>query len=56
MNQTRSNKEFSEQMKRRIYKLILETIKFVESLPQNDSICRVVRDQLIRSITSMGAS
>ena len=43
-------------MKLRIYKLILSTIKFIDPLPKNDSVCRVVNDQLTRSITSVGAN
>jgi len=31
-------------------------IKFVETLPRSDDLCRVARDQLIRSGTSIGAN
>lgn len=53
---SQTNKEFSEQFKIRIYKLILAAIKFLESLPNNDPVCRVIKDQGIRSITSIGAN
>ena len=52
----RDNKAFSENFKRRIYRLILRLIKFIETLPKNDDLCRVARDQLIRSGTSIGAN
>lgn len=51
-----NNKQFSEDFKRRIYKFILRLIKFIETLPKNDDLCRVARDQLIRSGTSLGAN
>lgn len=50
------NKEFSEQMKKRIYQWILRLIKFIESLPKDDAVCKVVVDQLLRSGTSVGAN
>ena len=50
------NKAFSESFKRRIYTFILRLIKFVETLPKSDDLCRVARDQLIRSGTSIGAN
>lgn len=52
----RDNKAFGENFKRRIYTLILRLIKFVEKLPRQDDLCRVARDQLIRSGTSIGAN
>lgn len=51
-----SNKEFSEQMKRRIYQWILRLIRFIELLPKEDAVCRVIIDQLLRSGTSVGAN
>lgn len=52
----RDNKAFSEDFKRRIYAFILRLIRFVETLPKNDDLCRIARDQLIRSGTSIGAN
>ncbi len=51
-----SNKEFSDILKRRIYNWILRLIKFIDSLPKNDSVCRITGDQLIRCGTSTGAN
>lgn len=52
----KDNKAFSEELKRRIYKFILRLVKFVETLPKNDDLCKVARGQLIRSGTSIGAN
>jgi len=52
----RDNRAFSENLKIRIYKFILRLIKFVETLPKSDDLCRIARDQLIRSGTSVGAN
>lgn len=52
----KDNKSFSDELKRRIYKFILELIKFIKTLPHNDNLCRVASDQLIRSGTSIGAN
>jgi len=52
----KNNKAFSEELKRRIYKFILRLVKFVETLPKNDDLCNVARNQLIRSGTSIGAN
>lgn len=52
----RDNKAFGENFKRRIYTFILRLIKFVEILPKNDDLCRIARDQLLRSGTSIGAN
>lgn len=51
-----SNKEFSEQFKKRIYRFILDLIKFIEKLPKDDPLCRVIIGQLLRSGTSIGAN
>ncbi|MFA6295986.1 MAG: four helix bundle protein [Patescibacteria group bacterium] len=53
---TEENKSFGEKMKVRIYNLILKIIKFTESLPKNDEVCRVAINQLIRSGTSICAN
>ncbi len=50
------NKAFKEEFRRRIYGFILRLVKFVETLPRNDDLCRIARDQLIRSGTSIGAN
>ena len=50
------NKSFSEELKKRIYKFILDLIKFVYTLPANDPLCKVAIDQLIRCGTSIGAN
>jgi len=51
-----NNRAFKEEFKRRIYRFILKLVKFIETLPKNDDLCRVSRDQLIRSGTSIGAN
>lgn len=50
------NSEFKQDFKKRIYALILKIIKFIELLPKNDDVCRITRNQLIRSSTSIGAN
>ncbi len=50
------NTEFKQNFKKRIYALILKIIKFIELLPKNDDVCRIIRNQLIRSSTSIGAN
>ncbi len=52
----KDNKTFSDEFKKRIYKFILRLIKFVETLPKNDDLCKSACDQLIRSGTSIGAN
>ena len=52
----KDNKAFSEKLKRRIYKFIIGLVKFVETLPKNDPLCRIAIDQLLRSGTSIGAN
>lgn len=34
----------------------MQLVKFVEALPKNDDLCKVARNQLIRSGTSIGAN
>lgn len=51
-----NNKSFSETLKSRIYKLILDIIQFVGTLDARDPVCKVVIDQLIRCSTSIGAN
>ncbi len=50
------NSEFKQDFKKRIYALILKIIKLIELLPKNDDVCRITRNQLIRSSTSIGAN
>lgn len=52
----RDNKTFSEDFKKRIYRWILQAIKFLEALSKEDDVSRVIRHQLIRSATSVGAN
>lgn len=51
-----NNKNFSEELKSRIYKFIIKTVRFLDKLPKNDALCRIVTDQLLRSVTSIGAN
>lgn len=51
-----NNKEFSEQLKRRIYKFVLGVVQFTDALPKQDALCRIATDQLLRSGTSIGAN
>lgn len=52
----KENKAFKEELKRRIYQFILNLLRFLESLPNKDSLCWIIKEQLIRSGTSMGAN
>lgn len=51
-----NNKKFSEELRRRIYKWILILVKFLDTLSNNDTLCRTAKNQLIRSGTSIGAN
>lgn len=51
-----NNQQFSDIFKRRIYIWILKLIKFIDSLPKSDLLCRVAGNQLMRSGTSLGAN
>lgn len=42
--------------RQRIHAYIIRLIKFVDSLPKTDYVCRIVGDQLTRSGTSFGAN
>ncbi len=50
------NKKFSEELKKRIYNWILRLIKFLDTLPKNDTLCRTTDNQLMRCGTSIGAN
>lgn len=50
------NKNFREELKRRIYKFILELVKFVDKLSKDDPLCRIARDQLLDSGTGIGSN
>jgi len=47
--------KFKEEFKKRTYSFALEIIKFIDELP-NDTTCRSIGNQLIRSATSIGAN
>ena len=51
----RANREFKKQLISRAYRLALDGIKTVESLP-NKRVIWVPGDQFLRSITSIGAN
>jgi four helix bundle protein len=53
---SQDNKKFSEELKKRIYNWILRLIKFLDTLPKNDTLCRTVDNQLMRCGTSIGAN
>ena len=53
---SQDNKKFSEELRRRIYNWILKLIKFLDTLPKNDTLCRTTDNQLIRCGTSIGAN
>ena len=46
---------FRDEFDDRIYKYMLELVKFIDNLPR-DTVCRVVGGQLLRSGTSAGAN
>ncbi len=48
--------KFKEEFKRKIYQLIIDLIKFLDSLDDKDPVVRVAKGQLIRSGTSLGAN
>ena len=50
------NKDFSDILKKRIYFFIIKLIKFIERLPQQNEVCIVIKRQLLRSGTSIGAN
>ncbi|MBI2195448.1 MAG: four helix bundle protein [Candidatus Levybacteria bacterium] len=45
--------KFKNEFKKRIYKFVLRGIKFIGILDLKDPVCRVIADQLTRSITSI---
>jgi len=52
----KNNKQFSDELRKRIYKFVLNLISFIDSFPKNDSLCQIVTKQLLRSGTSIGAN
>lgn len=48
--------KFKKEFRQRIHRFIIRLIRFVESLPKNDPVCRIIGDQLVRSGTSLGAN
>ncbi len=51
MNQQKANKDLRE----RTYQFALRVIKMVQSLPRNQ-VSKILSDQLLRSVTSIGAN
>ncbi|NQT50099.1 four helix bundle protein [Candidatus Kuenenbacteria bacterium] len=51
-----NNNEFSKKFKARLFCLILRVVKFCECLDWKNPLARVVRFQLVKSITSIGAN
>jgi four helix bundle protein len=49
------NDRYKEEFKIRIKQFTLKLIRFIDSLP-NEQSCRAIKDQLIRSGTSIGAN
>jgi hypothetical protein len=49
------NVKFKNEFKKRLYNWVLRLIKFIDKLPQ-DSICKVLGKQLLRSGTSILAN
>lgn len=52
----KENKSFKEELKKRIYYFIIDLLKFLETLSNNDPFCKIIKEQLIRSGTSIGAN
>jgi len=50
------NEKFKNEFKKRLYKFVLRLIKFIDGLNKNDSTCRIVGNQLLRSGTSILAN
>ncbi|MBI5739920.1 MAG: four helix bundle protein [Nitrospirae bacterium] len=47
--------KFKSEFSRRTYHFALETIKFIDGLPKNNS-CEIIANQLMRSASSIGAN
>jgi len=45
--------KFKNEFKKRIYRFVLDLIAFVDKLPKNDPVCRVISEQVIDSGTGM---
>lgn len=52
----RENKEFAAELRERIYRWVCELISFLDTVPKTDDVVRVIRMQLLRSGTSVGAN
>jgi len=50
------NEKFKNEFKKKLYKFVLRLIKFIDGLDKNDSTCRIVGNQLLRSGTSILAN
>ena len=47
------NEEFKKKFKKRLYEFVLKLIEFIDRLPKNDRVSRIIGDQLLRSGTSI---
>jgi len=54
-NSNLEKERFKEEFKQRIKLLMLNIIKFIDSMPK-DSTCKIIGSQLLRSGTSIGAN
>jgi four helix bundle protein len=50
------NEKFKSEFKKRLYSFVLRLIKFIESLPKDDIVCKVLGSQSLRSGTSILAN
>ncbi len=48
--------KFKKEFRKRIFSFIVRLCKFVETLPKDDPVCRVISYQLIDSGTSLGSN
>lgn len=48
-----SKEKFKKEFKKRIYNFVLSLISFVDRLPKNDPVCRVISEQVIDSATGI---
>ncbi|NQT50142.1 four helix bundle protein [Candidatus Kuenenbacteria bacterium] len=53
--QKKKKEQFKKEFSQRISRAVVQTIKFVDSLPTG-TVTKTVKDQLIRSMTSIGAN
>lgn len=48
--------KFKEEFKRKIYQLIIDLVRFLDSLDEKDTVIKTSKNQLVRSGTSIGAN